>query len=77
MTRIEELTLKYLDGELEPDEQAELETLLEDPHARATHLALMEQEAALRGLSAPADLAASKPSRGSRESWPRASRRAC
>ena len=50
MSRIEELTLAYLDGTLEPGEEKELEQLLEeDEEAREVHFALLDQEAVLRG----------------------------
>ncbi|HXG60888.1 MAG TPA: FecR domain-containing protein [Planctomycetota bacterium] len=50
MNREDELTLKLLDGLLTPEEEAELEALVErDPHARRRHLALLDLEAALRG----------------------------
>ena len=50
MTRVEELTLKLLDGELRPEETVELDELLAwDEEAAAVHVALLEQEAALRG----------------------------
>jgi uncharacterized protein YfaS (alpha-2-macroglobulin family) len=49
MRRIEELTLQLLDGELDPEHEGELAELLADPEARRLHVALLEQEAALRG----------------------------
>lgn len=67
MKRIEALTLRLLDGQLTDDEAAELELLLQDSSARQEHLALMEQEAALRGLRAPGDLADATVSRIQRE----------
>ncbi|MBI4026891.1 MAG: hypothetical protein HY360_18040 [Verrucomicrobia bacterium] len=48
--RIEELTLKLLDGALSAAEKAELENLIAaGPEAAQRHLELMEQEASLRG----------------------------
>ena len=53
MNRAEQLTLDLLDGVLDAAGVAELEGLVAaDPSARAIHLELCEQEAALRGLSA-------------------------
>jgi len=67
MKRVEELTLRLLDGRLTDAEAAELEVLLQEPSARQIHVALMEQEAALRGLRAPGDLADATVSRIQRE----------
>ncbi len=59
MTRIEELTLALLDGNLEPEEEEELERLVdEDEEARAIHLSLLEQEAVIRGERRDLDLSA-------------------
>ncbi len=59
MTRVSELTLRLLDDELTDEELTELLRLVDDdPDARAEHLALMDQEAALRGLQSGRDLAA-------------------
>ncbi len=50
LQRIEELTLKLLDKQLTEAELAELEALVSgDPAAERAHLALLEQEASLRG----------------------------
>lgn len=52
MTQIEELTLRFLDGELNDDEIEQLEELIDgDPKAREVFVALLEQEGALRGLA--------------------------
>ncbi len=51
MKRIQELTLKLLDEDLSDEESAELEQLVSsNPEAARVHIALIEQEAALRGL---------------------------
>jgi uncharacterized protein YfaS (alpha-2-macroglobulin family)/uncharacterized protein YhhL (DUF1145 family) len=57
LKRVEELTFKLLDDDLDAAEGEELERLLADPEAERLHLALMEQEAALRGARAGFDLA--------------------
>ena len=60
MNRTDELTDRLIDGTLTDAEAAELEALLAaDPDARARHLALLNLEAALRGLRADLDLAES------------------
>ncbi len=57
LSRVEDLTLKLLDGEISAVEETELEKLVaSDPEARRAHLALLEQEAALRGLRRLPDL---------------------
>ncbi len=57
MTRTAELTEKLLYGTLGAAEASELEALVAaDPRAEAEHLALLELEAALRGLRADFDL---------------------
>lgn len=49
MKRVEELTLRLLDGDLSDGELAELETLIaRDPAAAAAHLALLDVEVELR-----------------------------
>jgi hypothetical protein len=58
MTRVRELTLKLLDGPPHGADAAELDRLLADPAAAAEHVALLELEAALRGLRTGFDLAA-------------------
>ncbi len=51
LTRLEFLSLKLIDGELTDEEQREFDALLDaDPEAKAAHFALVEQEAALRGM---------------------------
>ena len=58
MSRIDELTSKWLDGSLSETEARALALLVEqDPEAKRRHLGLLEVEAALRGRSAPANLA--------------------
>ncbi len=58
MTRIDELTTRLLDGTLTDTEWSELELLLAaDPAAADEYLALLELEAALRGLRTDFDLA--------------------
>jgi uncharacterized protein YfaS (alpha-2-macroglobulin family) len=57
LRRVEELTFKLLDDDLDAGESEELERLLADPEAERLHLALMEQEAALRGDRAGLDVA--------------------
>jgi hypothetical protein len=50
MTRLEELTLRLADDDLSPDEQAELDRLIEaDAGARQIHVELLEVEFSLRG----------------------------
>ncbi len=57
MNKIEELTLRFLDDELSQEEQAELDELVDsDPEAREVFLSLLEQEGALRGLTAGEDV---------------------
>ena len=57
MTPIDELTGKLLDRTLTDTEGAELDGLLtSDPAAPADHLALLDVEAALRGLRTDLDL---------------------
>ena len=56
MTRLQELTLRLLDGPPAEAEAAELDALLLDPAARPEHVALLELEAALRGLRTDFDL---------------------
>jgi uncharacterized protein YfaS (alpha-2-macroglobulin family) len=57
MSRVEELTLRLLDGEITAAEEAELERLVfSDPEAKRAHLTLLEQEAALRGMRQLPDL---------------------
>lgn len=59
MSDLDELTLRFLDGELDEEGVAELEARLEaDPDAAASFAALVEQEAALRGLGAAPDVSA-------------------
>ena len=51
MTRVEELTLKLVDGEITAEEREELERLIaQDVDAKRVHVFLMEQEGALRGM---------------------------
>jgi len=60
MSRCDELSARLLDGGLTDAEWAELEALLAaDPVAAADHLALLELEAALRGLRTDFDLSES------------------
>ncbi len=60
MSRCDELSARLLDGILTDAEWAELEALLAaDPVAAADHLALLELEAALRGLRTDFDLSES------------------
>jgi anti-sigma factor RsiW len=50
MTRVEELTLRLVDGQITPAERLELVQLVtSDREARRAHLALMAIEATLRG----------------------------
>ena len=57
MNRVEHLTLDLLDGVLDASGLGELERLLaEDETARAAHVALCEQEAALRGFRSGVDV---------------------
>lgn len=57
MSDVERLTLQLLDGTISERELAELERLLaESDHARAVHVALCDQEAALRGDTMPLDV---------------------
>ncbi len=59
MTRTDDLTAKLLDGTLSDAEGAELDSLLAaDPATAGDHFALLELEAALRGLRTGLDLAA-------------------
>ena len=59
MNRTEQLTLDLFDGVLDPAGLDELEALVAgDPAARAVHLALCEQEAALRGQFSGIDVSA-------------------
>jgi hypothetical protein len=58
MSRIDDLTLRLLDGTGTAAERAELERLLDrDPRARLRHLTLLEVEATLRGREHHLDLA--------------------
>jgi ferric-dicitrate binding protein FerR (iron transport regulator) len=58
MDRIEELTLRWLDGTLPPAEEAELARLRAgDAEIRQRYLALLELEAALRGHGPPPNVA--------------------
>jgi uncharacterized protein YfaS (alpha-2-macroglobulin family) len=56
--RVEQLTFKMLDEPLAPDEAAELDQLLADPKAAKLHLALIQQEAVLRGGRSDFDITA-------------------
>ena len=57
MKSIEELTLRFLDEELDEKELAELDELVNsDPAAREVFTGLLEQEGALRGLAADIDV---------------------
>ncbi len=59
MNRIDDLTDRLIDGALGEADVAELAALLDaDPAARARHLALLDVEAALRGLRTDLDLGA-------------------
>lgn len=57
MNRVDELTLRLIDGELSNDEQAELEQLLSSNEARERHLALLAVESALRASGRVPDVA--------------------
>jgi hypothetical protein len=60
MKRLEELTLRLLDGELSGEEAAELEALLrQDPSAEAAHVALLDLEVELRAKERDPNLARS------------------
>ena len=56
--RLEELTLRFVDGDLTDAEAAELEQRLADEDAAALHSLLLEQEAVLRGEQADVDIVA-------------------
>lgn len=59
MSRIEELTFRWLDGDLAEQEAEELERLLaEDPGARSEHAACCDLEAALRSRAEDFDVSA-------------------
>jgi len=59
MSRIEELTFKWLDDELADEEAAELEKLLaSDPEARAEHASCCDVEASLRSRAEDFDVSA-------------------
>lgn len=58
MNRTDELTDRLIDGTLTDAEAAELAGLLAEPAARARHVALLDVEAALRGLRTDLDLGA-------------------
>jgi len=57
MTRIEELTLKMLEGMISEEEMNELDwTVASDPAAARKHIALLELEATLRGMRTNVDV---------------------
>ena len=69
MERIEQLTYRWLDGAITPDEAAELESLTAaEPAARARHYALLRLETVLRGLGPAPDIAAAMLEQVQRES---------
>ena len=59
MNRVDELTLKLIDGVLTEDERRELERLVADtPEAARSHAALLDLVATLRGEARPPDVTA-------------------